>query len=52
MVGGHTALYPADKPDRRRALEEFVAYALTKPEVRFVTGKQLIDGLRAPVPLR
>jgi peptidoglycan/xylan/chitin deacetylase (PgdA/CDA1 family) len=52
MVGGHTALYPANKPDRRKAMEDFVAYALTKPEVRFVTGKQLIEWLRAPQPLR
>lgn len=51
MVGGHTALYPANKPDRRKAIEEFVAYALTKPEVRFVTGKQLVDWLRTPQPL-
>jgi peptidoglycan/xylan/chitin deacetylase (PgdA/CDA1 family) len=48
MVGGHTALYPADKPDRRRAMEDFIAYALTKPEVRFVTGQQLVGWLRAP----
>lgn len=51
MVGGHTALYPADKPDRRRAMEDFIAYALTKPEVRFVTGKQLLAWLRAPQAL-
>ena len=51
VLGGHTALYPADKPDRRRALAEFIAYALTKPEVRFVTGVQLIEWLRAPQPL-
>lgn len=52
MVGGHTALYPANKPDRRKAIEDFVAYALSKPEVRFVTGKQLLDWLRAPQALR
>lgn len=51
MVGGHTALYPANKPDRRKAIEDFVAYALAKPEVRFVTGKQLIEWLRAPQAL-
>ena len=51
MVGGHTALYPVDKPDRRKAMEEFIAYALSKPEVRFVTGKQLLAWLRAPQPL-
>ncbi|WP_157772261.1 polysaccharide deacetylase family protein [Lacunisphaera limnophila] len=48
MVGGHTALYPADKPDRRKAIEDFIAYALTKPEVRFVTGVKLLEWLRAP----
>lgn len=48
MVGGHTALYPADKPDRRKALEDFIAYALSKPEVRFVTGQQLLGWLRQP----
>ena len=52
MVGGHTALYPRNKPDRRKAIEDFIAYALTKPEVRFVTGKQLVDWLRAPQALR
>lgn len=47
MVGGHTALYPADKPDRRRAIEEFVDYALSRGEVRFVTPVQLIDWMRS-----
>jgi peptidoglycan/xylan/chitin deacetylase (PgdA/CDA1 family) len=52
MVGGHTALYPANNPARRKALEDFVAYALTKPQVRFVTGGQLIDWLNAPAALK
>lgn len=52
MVGGHTALYPAGKPDRRKAMEEFIAYALTKPEVRFVTGQQLLTWLRKPQALK
>jgi peptidoglycan/xylan/chitin deacetylase (PgdA/CDA1 family) len=52
MVGGHTALYPLSKPDRRKALEEFIAYALSKPEVRFATGPQLIGWLRQPVALK
>lgn len=51
MVAGHTSLYPADKPERRRAFAEFVTYALSKPEVRFVTGPQLIGWLRQPTPL-
>lgn len=51
MVGAHTALYPANKPDRRKAMEDFIAYALSKSEVRFVTGKQLIEWLRTPQAL-
>jgi hypothetical protein len=46
MVGGHTALYPAIDPGRRRAIEEFIDYALSKPEVRFVTPLQLIGWMR------
>jgi peptidoglycan/xylan/chitin deacetylase (PgdA/CDA1 family) len=51
MIGGHTSLYPADKPERRQAIADFLAYALAQPEVRFVTGKQLVAWLRDPVPL-
>ena len=51
VFGGHTALYPSDKPDRRKALADFIAYALAKPEVRFVTGPQLLEWLRNPQPL-
>ncbi len=51
MVGGHTALYPPASPDRRRAMEEFLAYALAKPEVRIVTAGQLIQWLEHPVAL-
>lgn len=46
MVGGHTALYPSSDPGRRRAIEEFVDYALSKPEVRFVTPIQLVEWMR------
>ncbi len=51
MVGGHTALYPLDKPDRREAIEAFLAYALSKPEVRVVTPRQLLEWLQAPTAL-
>jgi len=51
MVGAHTALYPADKPDRREALEGFIHHALTHPEVRIVTPVQLLAWLRSPVAL-
>ena len=46
MVGGHTAFYPSKNLARRRAMEAFVDYALSKPEVRFVTPIQLIEWMR------
>lgn len=52
MVGGHTALYPMDKPDRRIAMEAFIDYVLEKPEVRLVTGRRLLAWMRAPVALK
>lgn len=52
MICGHSALYPASKPDRRQALADFVAYALSKPEVRFVPGAKVIEWLRHPLPLK
>jgi peptidoglycan/xylan/chitin deacetylase (PgdA/CDA1 family) len=51
MVGGHTQLYPASKPDRREAMEAFIDYALSKPEVRLVTPQQVLAWLRSPVSL-
>ncbi|GAB5558817.1 MAG: polysaccharide deacetylase family protein [Synoicihabitans sp.] len=51
MVGAHTALFPAHLPDRREALEAFIAHALRHPEVRFVTPMQLIRWLKNPVAL-
>lgn len=51
MVGAHTAMFSLDKPDRREAMEAFIAYALEHPEVRIVTPLQLIKWLRDPVPL-
>ena len=33
---------------RRKALADFIDYALTKPEVRFVTYRQLIAWMRSP----
>ncbi len=45
-----------DKPEttvesRRSVLTQFIAYALSKPEVRFVNHKQLIDWMVTPEPL-
>jgi hypothetical protein len=37
--------------DRQKAMEGFIDYALTKPEVRFVTNTQLITWLKNPTPL-
>ena len=62
-IGLHTDTYSADNPDgalydpvltlsqRRDALRNFIEYALTKPDVRFVTAKQLIQWMRNPVAL-
>ncbi|HUG09746.1 MAG TPA: polysaccharide deacetylase family protein [Opitutaceae bacterium] len=47
MIGGHTALYPSSNLARRRAIEEFVDYALSKSEVRFVTPIQLVEWMRS-----
>ena len=52
MIGAHTALYPADLPFRRKALEDFLTHALSHPDVRVVTPQQLLDWLRCPVALR
>jgi len=51
MIGTHTQMMPATTPDRREAIEDFLAYALEHPEVRIVTPMQLIAWLRDPVAL-
>lgn len=51
MVGGHTALFPVDKPGRRAAMEDFIAFALSHPEVRIVTPQKLLEWMREPVAL-
>jgi hypothetical protein len=38
-------------PDRKKALSDFIDYALTKPNVRFISAKQLIHWMRNPVAL-
>ncbi len=59
LFGGHTDVY-ADGydicpnisiADRRRVLEEFFQYALTKPMVRVVSYNKIIDWLENPIPL-
>jgi hypothetical protein len=43
--------WPVQLKDRKAAFVEFVTYALSKPMVRFVSGKQLITWMRNPVGL-
>jgi peptidoglycan/xylan/chitin deacetylase (PgdA/CDA1 family) len=62
-VGLHTDVYSQfnesanttwnkfDYQARRKALSDFIDYALTKPDVRLVTYRQLIEWMRAPKPL-
>ncbi len=62
-VGLHSDTYAASNPSgsnydqaldlagRQAALSNFIKYALTVPEVRFVTGVQLIEWMRNPIPL-
>ena len=47
----YTAAPNATVDERQQAIEEFIDYALSKPEVRVVSGKQLLDWVRNPVPL-
>ncbi len=37
--------------ERRQALREILDYALSRPELRVVTAKQLLDWLRHPAPM-
>jgi hypothetical protein len=59
-VGLHSELYtiksdgktdPAVIRSRRAAIEAFFAYALAKPEVRFVDHRELLDWMKAPALL-
>jgi peptidoglycan/xylan/chitin deacetylase (PgdA/CDA1 family) len=45
----HTG-YSAPLEARRKALADFIAYALTKPEVRFVSAVQMLQWMSSPVP--
>lgn len=63
-IGVHTDTYSPSNPDaatsydhvlicseRQKSIEEFIDYALTKPDVRFVTAQQLIQWLNKPIAL-
>jgi len=58
FIGAHTNIYTdavvepnTTAQDRRDVIEQFVAYALSKPQVRFATGAGIINWLRNPVAL-
>jgi peptidoglycan/xylan/chitin deacetylase (PgdA/CDA1 family) len=61
LLGAHTAFYVAaydnNAPgtpraaDRRAAVEELLAYVTSKPGVRVVSHRELLDWLRNPQPL-
>ncbi|MDD1791553.1 polysaccharide deacetylase family protein [Enterovibrio sp. ZSDZ42] len=47
----HFGMPESTVESRRRVLEKFTEYALSKPEVRFVSHKQLVDWMEEPEPL-
>jgi hypothetical protein len=57
--GAHTDVYSskytaapgATDVQRQEAVEEFIDYALSKPEVRVVSNKKILDWVRNPTPL-
>jgi peptidoglycan/xylan/chitin deacetylase (PgdA/CDA1 family) len=59
MFGGHTDIYSSKYPEamgvalreRQEAVEEFVDYALGKPEVRIVPVKEILDWIQNPKTL-
>jgi hypothetical protein len=58
FVGAHTAIYTSDVSEpnstpqsRRETIQEFVTYALSKPQVRIVTAQNVIQWMRNPVAL-
>ncbi|WP_024772528.1 cellulase family glycosylhydrolase [Aquimarina macrocephali] len=61
IFGGHTEIYADNSTfvaanqitpaERRKVIEDFLNYALTFPEVRIVSTKQILDWVRDPVAL-
>lgn len=60
MLGAHTGNFSSKKADladqitvreRQEVLEEFITYALLKPEVRIVPFQSIINWMRNPSPL-
>ncbi|MCK5831190.1 MAG: putative Ig domain-containing protein [Methylococcales bacterium] len=60
MLGAHTDYFNSKKAslasqitvkERQEVIEEFITYALSKPEVRIVPFKSIINWMRSPSPL-
>jgi hypothetical protein len=61
MVGAHTGIYAKEydsdpvinisEAERRKAVEDFLDYALSKPEVRIVPPSAIIQWMRSPTAL-
>jgi hypothetical protein len=59
MLGAHTDYYSskytavpnATLAERQKAIEDFIDYALSKPEVRVRSVKEILDWVRDPKPL-
>jgi peptidoglycan/xylan/chitin deacetylase (PgdA/CDA1 family) len=47
----YSAALATTAEERRRALREMLDYALAQPDIRVVSGKELLDWLRDPAPL-
>jgi hypothetical protein len=48
----YTAAEGATFTERQQAMEELLRYALSRPEVRVVPSRLILDWIRNPVPLR
>jgi peptidoglycan/xylan/chitin deacetylase (PgdA/CDA1 family) len=51
LFGAHTDCNPATEPGKRRALEAFIDYALSKSPVRLVPAFRVVQWMRDPQPL-
>lgn len=58
LFGAHTDFYRSNWPssdvdfeERRQAIEDFIDYANSLPDVRVTTAKELVDFIREPRPL-
>jgi hypothetical protein len=59
LFGLHSLIYSSQADplsvslsDRRKAIADFLNYALTYPEVRVVSTKAVLDWIRNPVALK